>query len=485
MARLLAIEWDDREARAVAARASGRSLVVDEAFSIELEQTSAAYVAERLSQELSRRGVGRGDTLATVRRGAVELRELELPAAPDSELPAMVRMQALQQLPSMAENWALDFTPLPIKGEGKPVLAAALKPESLQQMQIACNACGGPAKSLVLRGHAAASLWRRKKSSSGKAELLIDMLAEEAMLIVMLNGQAVLLRNVRLSEHAPETALVKEVRLTQLAAQKQLGGAAIERVVLCGGDRLHRELQQKLVSEASLDAELFDPFEDLELSGSLENNVPENHGRYAALLGALWDETQSSHSLDFVNPRQPPPPPNRRVFYLAAAAALLLLMFVGMYWVQSELSRYDQKIQEAQAELKSMEPRLEKGEETRKELAPLDRFVEGDVNWMDQLHHLSENMPPGEKARVYSFSASASERRGGGTMLMDVAVDASPTITMLESQVRDSKRQVHGSGGKENPNRKELPWDSREEVTILPPSQVEANTAAEKPENGN
>src|SRR4051812_30373941 len=103
MPRLLAIEWDNREARVAVASTRGADILVEDAFSVALAPREDAdkvhadkghadsSVGAKLAAALTARQIRRGDALVAVGRTGIELKRLALPPAPDSELPAMVR----------------------------------------------------------------------------------------------------------------------------------------------------------------------------------------------------------------------------------------------------------------------------------------------------------------------------------------------------------------------------------------------------------
>ena len=141
MARLLALEWDAREARVVVARTRGSEMVVEHAFGVELApsdpgQTFADLnVGERIAAALAARNIGRSETLVAVGRASIELRQLTLPACPEDEQPDMVRFQALRQFTGIGDDWPLDFVPLDTgDSESLTVLAAAISPEMVDQI---------------------------------------------------------------------------------------------------------------------------------------------------------------------------------------------------------------------------------------------------------------------------------------------------------------------------------------------------------------
>src|SRR5262245_54732699 len=114
MPTLIAIDWDRREARIIAASTQGRSLRIERVFAVpwSSEGTDEAAVTARaaaLKSALREHGVGRGDALVTIARAAVELKQLELPPAPDAELPDLVRFLARRELHAFDETAPLDF----------------------------------------------------------------------------------------------------------------------------------------------------------------------------------------------------------------------------------------------------------------------------------------------------------------------------------------------------------------------------------------
>ena len=120
MAKLLAIEWDDREARVAVASPRGSEMVVEEAFAIDIaavagggrRRTMLRAVGRRIAEVLAQRGLTGSDALVGLGRTSIELRSLSLPPAPPEELPDLVRFQAMQAFTTIGEDWPLDFVEL-------------------------------------------------------------------------------------------------------------------------------------------------------------------------------------------------------------------------------------------------------------------------------------------------------------------------------------------------------------------------------------
>lgn len=204
-ARLVALEWDSAEARVAIGRVRGRDLVLEHAFAVDLsarEESSGnlddAEVGARLATALGPYRLGRQEALVAVGRTSIELRRLQLPPAPDEELPDMVRFQAMRQFSTIGEQWPIDFVPLARTEANIDVLAAAISPAIVESIQKACGAAELTPTHLVLRPFAAAALLEKSRATDDRCRLLVDLLAAEADLSVLVDGVVAFVRTVRL-----------------------------------------------------------------------------------------------------------------------------------------------------------------------------------------------------------------------------------------------------------------------------------------------
>ena len=300
MPRYLALEWDAREARVAVARARGRDVVIEHAFTVDLLPRDAGQtfadvnVGEQIAAALAARNAGRCETLVAVGRASIELRRLSVPPAPPDELPDMVRFQALRQFTGIGEDWSLDFVPL---DSGDPesfsVLAAAISPEMVEQIRATCRAGGLTPQRLVFRPFAAASLLRRRDGTSPQpCRLLVDLLADEADLTVVVDDQVVLVRTIRLPASdvagAPSRALVGEIRRTLAAAHNQLRDRRVEKVILYGDGEEQAAQKSLIEQDLEQEVETFDPFSQMQLGDALRAHKPEHPGRFAPCWACSW-----------------------------------------------------------------------------------------------------------------------------------------------------------------------------------------------------
>jgi len=475
MPRLLALEWDGREARLAVGRTTGKEVVVELAMAVAFgaeHDASDGSVGQRLAAALAENRIGNCDTLVAVPRGRTELRVLQTPPAPDDELPEMVRFLAQQQFSSLREDWPLDFVRLDSDDEQQTrILAAALAPEVVRDIQDSCTACNASASKLVLRPFATASLYRRRVGDA-HCRLLVELLSEEVDLTVLVDGQSVFLRSVRLSAEALSMALAGEIRRTIAAAQNQLGKHRIEAVTLVGTQEEHAELLAELSKRLDLDVELFDPFAGTEVGSDLRKALPDHPGRYAALLGMLHDEAEGrAHDIDFLNPRRKPEPPDprRRYALIGAAAASLVLMLIGMIWWG--LHSYEEQIGNLKTQWQELDDTAKAAKEVRLEVGDIDAFAAGDINWLDELYELSEEFPPAEKAIVDQATLGLRPGGGGQIILEGHATDSSE-IRPMETALRDARHEVYGDPPQQDDRQKGYPWQFKEKI-VVPPAKVE------------
>lgn len=449
--RLLALEWNDTEARAAVAATRGKDVSFEHAFVVSMRpdagpEAPAVDVGQRLAAALAARGIGKLDALVAVGRTNVELRQLSLPPAPDEELPDMVRLMALREFSGVDESWPVDF--LPIEGpadQARSVLAAAINPEQISQIEAVCQKPGLRPKRLVLRACGAASLLTRfSPGAAPQVRLLVDLLSDETDLTVICDGQVVFLRTTRLPCDPlcePEGAqiLVGEIRRTMAAVQNQLGGRRVESIVVFGSGNDHNTLAAGLSDRLGTPCVLFDPFDALDLRGDLVRSLPERSGRFAPLLGMLLDELeQRSPGIDFLHPRRRPTPvSNRRTYALAGAVGALLLLWAGV-WLATSSGGAKEERAKLENKLKALDRDINALKQETKPVKDIEAWLAGDVGMLDELHRLSSKLPPAEDALLTSLEFQSG--KGGGEMKVEGRVG--PKVTGMEQAASDETHRV-------------------------------------------
>lgn len=452
MPRLLAIEWDQCEARFVLASHSRSRLVIEQAAAIELpsaaegESVSAEAIGEAIRAGLKRHQAGSGAALVGVGRASIELCQLGLPPARDEDLPDLVRHQAVRELSSMNESTLLDFVPLPAAPESpRTVLAAALSAEQFEVIQHVASSAGLKPQRLLVRPHAAGSLFEKQVKPSERVSLLVTCQSEEVDLAVLVDGQVLLCRTVRPAKPAegePEYApLLAEIRRTIFAVQNQPGGGPVSAVYVCGEPREYRDLAGQIQDELSLPAEVFDPFQGLKLSKELLAELPQNSGRYASLLGMLADEARGGHSIDFLHPRKQREPVSRRRMVMAAAAAIALVAGALGYVAYGEFAAIDSQIADLESKKKGLDKHIKRIDAQQAVVAAIEEWQRGDVNWLDEMRDLSLRFPKPRDAVVLRMTL-AGKPTGGGSIELEGLVRDPSVVGQMESNLRDDYHEV-------------------------------------------
>jgi Tfp pilus assembly PilM family ATPase len=479
MSRLVALEWDAKEARVVIGRKRASGVVVDQALAIALPQREEGSTAEPdvgsiLARALADQGVARSEALVAVGRASIELRFLSTPPVPDEELPDVVRFQAVRQFTTLGDDWPLDFVPLgPNADGGMNVLAAAIAPDLLAQIRKDCSVAGITLSRLVLRPFAAASLIK-DQLGDGQCRMIVDLLRDEADLTVLIGSQVIFPRTVRLPLVSEADVLARtllaEGRRTMIAAQNQLGGRRVEEIILFGDGQHHASLKQFLEKELSLTVRLVDPFERVEW-GDAHSRRPEYPGTFAPLLGMLLDEAASLPPvIDFLHTHKKPPPPDQRRIYAYIGAAAAAVILLGLGTMQWQIWSLDAEISTLRTTRNKQEKAAKESVKPIKDAESLDLFAAGDINWLDEMSRLADKLPPPEAAQINEFTAQTLPK-GGGQIKFVGYVDTSDRVGQLEDHLGDKQHKVTGRGTAEDPNRQALPWSLDETVTIAPPSE--------------
>ena len=505
MAKFLAVEWDANELRLIRANLRGSDVVVEEASSFPFGdlaigadensqgENSARSLTDVLAEALQAQGTNRqqATALMAVPRSNVEVRVLPVPVVPEDELPAMVRNQALRQFSSIGEDWPLDFVPLTstTEDEMQNVLATTISPELVNDIQETCLANDTQATRLVLRPFATGSLVQRALGQQlPECSLIVEVLGQEADLTVLHANQVVFMRTIRLPSNpqnsAQAQAIVGELRRTIAAAQNQMSGVAIEQVVLCGDSSLQQELQTLIPQELSLQTTAIQPFEQVSLSPSFRDNLPEYPERYAALLGMLQDEADSgAHTISFLSPRQAPAPPSNvgRNTWIGVTIAACLLM-ASIVWYMN-LRGIDNKIADQAALSAKLERFVKEDKELSKKLEEISKFTRGNVVWLEELARLSDpqKFPGADKAIANRVLMTSRTERGGRiSMELNISDKASESWADLVKNLKDPGHRVQDTGRKGDKNNRDYPWLLNQTITVLSATEKQKVQAAAK-----
>jgi len=382
----------------VVARPQGDDIRVDHIATVPLDldsqESNVKGLGEQLAKALGSQRLPKSQALTAIGRSLIELRLLKLPPAPDDELPEMVRFQAMQEFSSLKQESPLDFLPLgDAATEPGEVMAAAISTDLVEQVESALSSQGHEPHRFVMRPCAAASLaMRRQAVAAIGITLIISLQADSAELAIVKNGTVVFTRSFRLPhEWQPnETGepLLGEVRRTIAAAQNQLGGSRVERIVFFGAPQERSALCQRLEERTKLDVALLDPFEGVSVPGQ----TPDRPERFAALLGMLHDEANEVRPvIDFKHPRKKPKPESNRRLHVLLATTTATVVIALCSLVYYQFSQLEAQVQDLGVTLNRLNRENKQLQSTMSLAAELNIWKKSDHNWLDELVHLSSS----------------------------------------------------------------------------------------------
>jgi Tfp pilus assembly PilM family ATPase len=471
MPRILAIDWDRLEARAVLLQAGPTGTSVSRAWIVPLAQVDGAaptgsHLGRQLSAALAGESLEKTTTLVGVGREQVQMKLLALPPAPPEELPELVRFQAEREFTALGEDSALDF--IPLSGDATTphqVLAAALAGSTLGEVNNICQVVGVDLGRVTLRACGAASFVARKsQEGTTDVSLIVNLFQDEADLTVLSGRNVVFVRSVRLTDPSDTKnrtrGLAGEIRRTIAAVRQQLDDEQVGKVILCGTAEDSTEAAA-LAKDLAIPVDVFDVVANAPPGFNRAGVDVADAGRLAAVMGlALCEADRRPPVIDFLHVRRRVEPQRfTRVHILAAAAAAIMLAFFGIHlWRQANDS--SDKLAALATETASLEKQNKQYAKVTAQAAAMERWLATDVNWLDEIDRFSQKWRP-QTLDAKDFAAAGdalvtqlttsrppgNDARGGRLDVQAVAKDAAAVAT-LEERLRDPDHRVSAAGGK-------------------------------------
>ena len=465
MVKKIAIDWDESELRVVVGQGSGAGVKVSGADVIALPE--GASVSETLKKYVVEHELQKTETLVAIGRGKAELRELQLPPVPDDELPEMVRFQAIRSFASASDRAIVDYLVTDRSSENIQMIAAAVGPTQLNEIQETCQASDLTPKRIALRPLAAAALYLSTKRSEGNV-VLIDLLSLDAEIVVAQDGKVIFVRTVRLpaDDALRAKGLAGELRRSLLAC----GVAdAPDEIVLWGRKEIHQgEADEISNAVEGARVSVVDPFDLVTVGSKAAKSLPQHVGRLAPLVGLLAsDDVASDRLIDFLNPRkreEPKPNHLRTVLLVGGPIAALLLMGFFAY---RRIAGLNDRIATLKAENAELQDPVDIADQQIKDTERVDLFLDSGVNWLDELQRIAEKMPPSEKLIVRTLSLSSSAKSKGGTVTITGGVTDSSVVDEFEEAVRDENHSVVNDGTFQDEKAKDrYRWNFDESISV-------------------
>jgi hypothetical protein len=452
LARYLALDWDNGLLHVVSASLGMGGARVERAAVFQETQSPNLAEAEALGKQLRERlksaGIAPGPVLACVGRNRVIVKGVNYPVVPDSEVPALVRFQALKELTDPPEEVVIDYVLVEEPGPSgeRQAHAVILRRELLQAYQLVCKAAGLKLVGVVPRPFGVAACLKRVAGSTvltptpepdGSAAIVT--VTESWSELTVVRGEA-----VAMARFMPGGGnLAGEVRRSLAVYAGQSAQQPVKSLYIAGMDAALRE---KLQGLSGVGVYPLDPF-----GGAERPELPtQGRGGFAGAVGLLQLQAdRKGLPLNFVKPKQPKPvvDPNRKRLLLGGGvAAAALVGFVVICVAQLHAS--DVQLEAASLDKMNLDKQLVQVDEDAKRIKALEDWAATEIVWLDELYDLTDRFPDPKNVRLVRLTADPVTRGAKGKyvgrmVLTGVTTDDFRAIDDLMSEtVRDGHYRV-------------------------------------------
>jgi len=430
--RVIAVDVTSaRLAVARAVRSTGR-IRVDKAFSVELEQGSAAEpeaIGAALGEAI-RTAKLRGPLAMNVPRRSVVLQLLTLPKGTEpDELPEMVRFQMQKELSLRPEEAVIDFAVLPgptqSEADDNPaavrVLAAAVRLEVIDFYRRVARAAGGELTYLGLRPCSD----HRCIQACGAADPqqcvgLVHVGDDETQISVAAGSSLLFARSAALDvRHADakgglETPrIVETIGIEVLRTLQGFGasehGSGVEKFFVAGSTGTEPDVAQAAARRSGVPCELL----------SLEPLGVSDAGLVSA-VGLAISCCDATAGFDFLSPKHPKVKRDVRSLLKATAVAIaVLLAAAGGLAARHHLAAKRARLEALTRQLQQLTEQNKQLAAKVKRVCAIEQWAGGSQNWLDHLAMLADLLPSctrvyltnikTDRDRVMTFTARAAD----------------------------------------------------------------------------
>lgn len=418
----LVIEWDPLCLRGLDVQASGGTIHVRHAF--EMPQPSGhaqPALKEWFAHYLAEKHITTKQVIVTLPRESVVVRRLELPDAPDDELPQMVRFQAAAKSSLSLDELALDFIPLP-RREGIPTreVLLAMVPQTMvtairdfidegQRELLAIRLSPIGAAELVAR------LEDNKPLDPKSATLIVVRHGERVEISVVWLRQLIFSHAARLAGDTTEqqnAVILTEVSRGLMSFQNLNLGFKLTEGFLLGPDGDLPGLAEALQKRLPITVRTVNPFSLVKVHADSLKLVS-HQSAYAGHIGSIWSQTQPLiEVLDFLAPRKPvikPDTTKARRRQMAIGGGVTAACLLLIYWVS--LSQLDAGIAQRGEQAVKLDDALRKGKPLLDAAKSIDEWVQEDVNVLNEMQRFEDHLPGTERVYLTKVSINAPTSR--------------------------------------------------------------------------
>ena len=418
MPDVLAIHWERKRLRVIEASVGG-ALRISQGFVIDVPDVAGpAWLREALRKH----GVTAKQALVSLPREDAILRQLELPDAPDDDLPLLVSFQASTRSTTPLDQLVLDYVPLPrrVGSLQKDVLLASVPRTVVDPIRTTLAEAGIELTSLTIGSFALAELVAHGEAALRQPEDQRSLLVQHdanRLEVVLLGQRGPLSTHIvrpPLDEagHPIVAKAAADVARVLVPAQPWLNDGRIDRIWLLGDAHDWQGLDKALGDRWNCPVERFDS-QIASLLPSLGSSKLPEPASFAHAIGlALSHCNRQMPAFDLLHPHQPKAQRDPRKLQLAVgSAAALLVIALSAAIIQLTLSSLDSSIAKTKQREGDINLLLKAGQPALDSAKTIGDWTARDVNQLKQIADLDDFMQGTERLYVsdYNFGPASGE----------------------------------------------------------------------------
>ncbi len=415
MARILALDWDQKIIHLVAAQVGRGGARIERAIQWRDDWDGTPGGAEaagrRLRERLKEAGLGGGPALIVLGRERVILKDVRFPQVPPDEEPPLVRFQASKELTDSPDEVVIDYCPLREPGPAgeRQATAVIVRREVVAAFKALCLHAGLKLVGITPRPFGVAGALERASgvwhTPEATATLAVLTLGERWAELCVVRGSALLF--ARSLAVGPQ--LAGEVKRSLAVYAGSGNGRVMPDALYVAGNGEQGSLRDRLHQLLGVPVHPLDPFVreervDVEASG---------RGGFTGAVGLvhLWGRFEHA-PINFVQPRQArrDADPGKIRWLVAAGvavAALAGLLVFGFFILgvkRDSLAELEKQHHELTVKIQPLQ--LEAGD-----FAGLKDWQQTAVPWLDEVYDLAARMEHKEDFKITHLKLLAAQRQ--------------------------------------------------------------------------
>jgi hypothetical protein len=429
MSEIVIINWEIEQLGGVEARAVRGDVQVVRSFRARWPEGfdpehDPAETGGALRRALAGQGVTATKALVVLPREAVFARGLDLPQAPDEELPDLVKFQAAAKSSTPVDTLTLDYLPWPpLEGDtGRRVLAFTIDAQRIGGIKTALAGAGLEAVGCGVSPACVATLVARRARQVGLVPeaptLIVHQHGALIEISILDRGQLVFSHGTRLPDQVDDGQHVQplhaELARSIIALQQAHHGVEIAQVALLQEGPPDEHVRAALEKRFPGLVRALDVARDLSAGVRLpadREHVP------ATALGMLVSHVEPGlTTIDFLRPRRPVVRPDRRKLHWSVGAAAAAVLLLGGYFAfGAVLSSRDAEIERLQGRRAELDGLLKKGDPQMKAASALGAW-ESPAPSLEALAEF-QDLFPGTDRMYFTTLKYSPETKGDGIRL--------------------------------------------------------------------